>query len=125
MSRIRFSSGILFLAAAVIVPITTSAARADGKKYAFLVGINKYDHPESLPALQYAENDVVALGELLHKQGFEIVLLSDASAKKEKNDGFKPTKGNIETQLGKLLKKCDGGDVLLLGFSGHGMYFDE
>jgi TPR repeat protein len=109
----------------LVVCIATPWCWADSKKYALLVGINQYDHPETVPPLKYAENDVIAMGDLLKKHGFENVLMTGQTAAREKNDGLKPTKKNIERELDKLLQKCQTGDILILGFSGHGIYLEE
>jgi len=125
MSRRRCYPSLLLVVSTVYTCLAAPAAFADGKKYAFLVGINTYEHSKVLPQLQYAENDAIEVGQLLKKHGFEIVLLTDTSAKESKNDKLKPTKANIEKLLEQQLAKCREGDVLLLGFSGHGMFFDE
>ncbi|MFM9961898.1 MAG: hypothetical protein ACKV2Q_11820 [Planctomycetaceae bacterium] len=43
---------------------------AEGKKYALLVGVAKYD-PSQLNRLQFAEDDATEMGKVLEKLGFE------------------------------------------------------
>jgi hypothetical protein len=123
MTRVRLSWSLFLVALICGGVIPTNAARAEGKKYAFLVGINKYDHPEPLPALRYAENDVIALAEVLRANGYRTEVLTDTAGKKDK--ALKPTKANIQAKLAEQLKKCTAGDVLIFGLSGHGVYFKD
>jgi TPR repeat protein len=126
MRRLQDSGRLLFLAvglASAWLLVPASTVRADGKKYAFLVGINVYERPNMLPNLEYAENDVTELAQFLRTAGFETIVLTDGTAKVD--SALKPTKSNIELQLARQLKKCDSDDLLLIGLTGHGVYFDK
>src|SRR5262245_15101462 len=52
--------GLVLLGLAAAPP----AAQAQSKKYALLVGVTEYDHPE-VRSLKYTENDVVELSKIL------------------------------------------------------------
>ena len=74
---------------------TASVQAQDGpKKYALLVGVNKYDHAEmNRPyPLQYAEADVDDLAQMLRISGYEVDLVT----------GSKATKAEIEARLNDL-----------------------
>ena len=70
-----------------------SAPVQEGKRYAVLVGPRRYDHSK-LPLLEYTENDVTELAEVLRGAGYEVVLLTDTTG--QKDDKLAPTKANIE-----------------------------
>jgi formylglycine-generating enzyme required for sulfatase activity len=108
---------VLLLAGAGVLLPTWGQGPA-GKKYAVVVGINRYAHKKLTP-LKYAENDATALAEVLTRAGYEVVLLTD-SAKKA---SLQPTRANIEARLREVLEKCRGGETVLLALAGHGLQF--
>jgi formylglycine-generating enzyme required for sulfatase activity len=88
-----------------------------GKKYALLVGVKDYRHPD-LERLSYTENDVVELASVL--KGFtEVVVLTTSAG--EKKAELAPTAKNIRTQLKRLLEKVTRHDTMLVGLAGHGL----
>jgi hypothetical protein len=93
-----------------------------GRKYALLVGVNAYEHPR-LERLQFAENDVSELAAVLEGADYEVVLLTGAAG--SRNAERRPTRANIEARLKEVLGKCRRGDLLLLGFAGHGLQFER
>ena len=88
------------------------------KKYAFVVGVNTYQHPNLRP-LKYAENDAVKLGELLEKNGYAVTLLTGSGPADRK-----PTRKGIEDRLEQVLTGCQKADTVLVAFAGHGLQFD-
>jgi hypothetical protein len=109
------------LAAALLSAFGQGPAKTAGKKYAVLVGVNRYEHPK-LARLKYAENDVSELADVLGKAGYEVVLLTGpAGARKP---GCRPTRVNIEARLKEVLRKCRRADTLVLAFAGHGVQFE-
>ena len=124
--RLPWLCAVLVLAAACL---SAGQARADGKpeckRYALLVGINKYDHPEILPPLEFAENDAEGMADFLRPYGFECTVLTDLTATKAKDTSLKPTTANIQKQLDRIVKKCGAGDLFIIGFSGHGIYINK
>jgi hypothetical protein len=123
-------------AVCLVVPLTVllgaAPARAAGKKYALLVGINAYDS-DKLPRLEYAVRDAARTAAVLKKHGYDVTLLTDEAGRADQSR--LPTRDNIERALDGLLgrydperKRTDGGrfrrgDTLLVGFAGHGVQF--
>ena len=120
MSR---TAAVCRLLAAALVPLAAlPPLRAEPpapKRYAVLVGINRYQHP-NLPELQFAEADVTDLGNVLRDAGYEVTLLTGSAG----DDALRPTKANIESQVQDVLRRCAAGDTVLLAFTGHGVQFD-
>src|SRR4051812_14475462 len=94
-----------FLIAALLGTLTTSVLGQTeaSKKYALVVGINKYHH-DNLPDLPYAVNDARELASVLTRAGYEVVLLTDDTGKGDKTR--EPTRDNIERELKKMLDRC-------------------
>lgn len=85
-----------------------------GKKYAVLVGINKYPY---INPLHGCVNDIRAFEELLKRNyGFSnLVTLTDEEATRE----------NILLQLQSSLKTVQRGDLFVFMYSGHGTLFPD
>jgi hypothetical protein len=105
--------------AVLLVPVST--LRAEGRKYALLVGVRDYDHAK-LPDLQFTENDVEDLSRLLEGRGAgfdRVVLLSTQRGKTRPT--LQPTARNIRTALKNLLRGRRRDDTVLIGLAGHGI----
>jgi uncharacterized protein YkwD len=109
---------VLLLSALAGVLLPVWGQEPARKKYALLVGVNRYDHPKLKP-LKYAENDATDLAGVLRKAGYQVVLLTGSARTK----GLRPTKGNIEARLRQVLRKCRSGDTALVALAGHGLHF--
>jgi TPR repeat protein/uncharacterized caspase-like protein len=109
----------LALAVAWLAP---SVSAAEGKRYAVLVGVQKYDHSQ-FKSPEYAEADVTELGSILKTAGYEVTLLTDSTGKKDK--ALDPTKTNIEKALQVVLDKCKGDDLVVFAFAGHGLRSED
>ncbi|MFO0810825.1 MAG: SUMF1/EgtB/PvdO family nonheme iron enzyme [Gemmataceae bacterium] len=106
----------LLAALFAIVPV----ARADEhvRRFAFLVGINEYQH---LPRLEWAENDVADLAKTLTDGRYDEVVALTGKA-----DGrLKATRANIAVRLSELAAKCGSDDLLLVALAGHGWQFGD
>jgi hypothetical protein len=92
-----------------------------GKRWALIIGINKYEKSKSISPLIGAENDALALkGALKEYAGFpenQIVLMTTGT----QDDSLKPTRGNILTQLSRITDKVGEDGLFLFAFSGHGI----
>jgi len=90
---------------------------AQAKKYALLVGVNKYEHTEmNQPSpLAYAEADVVEMAELLRASGYEVDLLV----------GPKATREAVAAAIKGLAKKGNAEGVVLVGLAGHGVQLEK
>jgi len=88
-----------------------------GKRWAILIGVDDY---VELQDLHYCGADQKALHSRLQSAGFpedHLFLLHDSAAENR----FKPFKANIEKQLKLLLSLVEKDDLVVLGFSGHGL----
>lgn len=94
-----------------------------GQKFAILVGVNEYLHPENFPTLLYPVKDVHAWqNELVESFGFErenIIMMAPREAPSKR-----PDKQKIISELDKLLAKVDENDLIICMFSGHGTQND-
>jgi sulfatase modifying factor 1 len=91
---------------------------ADGRKLALLVGCENYVHAH-LTDLEYAEEDVLELAEVLKGQGFVCTVLTHQTGAKDPD--LEPTASNIRKALTKLLAGVSKNDLFLVGLAGHGM----
>jgi uncharacterized caspase-like protein len=89
-----------------------------GRKLAFLVGVKSYDHAE-LKNLDFPENDVKELSDVLKGQGFTVTLMSTSAARTD-TEHF-PDADNIRQQLSAILKGASKRDLILVGLAGHGL----
>ena len=108
------------LAACCLVALSAAPSSADEppKKYAVLVAVGQYDHPD-LRRLKYTGNDVAELAEVLADKvhGYAVTTLTDATE-------TKPTKANVESAVRKVLDACKAGDTVVIGLAGHGVQFE-
>src|SRR5262249_6005556 len=83
------------LAALLLAALSAGLAQPPaGKKYAVLVGVKDYDHA-GLRNLDYPVNDVVKLGELLGKHGYQVTLLRSGAAEA----GLRRARASTHTRL--------------------------
>jgi formylglycine-generating enzyme required for sulfatase activity len=90
------------------------------KRYALLVGVNTYEHPQITPLIG-AANDMVLLEEALVKYGgFDrdrvVRLTTDAT-----DPMSRPTAANILEKLSNVLKAVPADGLVVFAFSGHGI----
>ena len=104
------------LAVLCLLAVTMSAT-AQPKKYALLVGVNKYEHAEmNRPTpLEYAEADVKDLAELLRESGYEVDLLTGKDA----------TRAAVLGKIAGLAKNGTADGVVLVGLAGHGIQLEK
>jgi uncharacterized caspase-like protein len=88
-----------------------------GKKYALLVGVNKYQrHDMNRPRqLEYAEADVTEMAKLLRAGGYKVELLTGKAA----------TRAAIVKALENIKSEGDADGVVLVGLAGHGMQLEK
>jgi hypothetical protein len=86
-------------------------AQAAEKKYALLVGLNKYLYPWAVPQLQFAVNDARELKDVLEKQGWEVTLLLNEDARRER----------VVAELYRHAWVTTPNDDFILYFAGHGV----
>jgi formylglycine-generating enzyme required for sulfatase activity len=90
------------------------------ERWAVLIGVDDY---ANLKPLRYCGADQSALRERLIDSGFRpenIILLHDKAAENK----YKPSQRNIEQQLRLVINSAEADDLLVVGFSGHGVAFE-
>ena len=110
------------LGAAAALPLLGRADDAPkGRQYALLVGVRNYKRDE-LRRLEYTENDVTELAQVLRDAGYKrVVLMTQAEAVAQGDNDLEPTGKNIRRQLRSLLEDRQAEDGVLIAFSGHGV----
>ena len=113
--------------AVLVVLLAIPAAQAQPKKaddakgrWAVLIGVDDYNE---LGKLRFAGNDQKALAEQLVASGFpqdQVFLLHDKATENK----YRPFRENIEKQLDLVLTMVRSDDLLIVGFSGHGVQLD-
>lgn len=114
LSLVASFLGLAFLASVTIAQ--------EPNRYYLGIGVEDYEH-ESLrkPLLKYCVDDVTALSEVLKDRGYDVKLLTDEAAKRDKS--LTPTKENIDREVKKVLDTAKRGDAVILAFAGHGLQF--
>ncbi len=99
---------VLVLLGLMIFPAGAQVVEVyEGRKLAIVVGINRYP----IKRLDYAVADAQKVAEKLGELGFEVTLILDEEATREK----------IFTVLGTELKQTKPEDRVLFYFAGHGL----
>ena len=97
-------------------------AQEGGHRYALLVGVETYD-PAVLRRLDYAEDDVVAVGQALERLGFTVIVMtheSDIPARRPS------TSQKILAQFDGVLKRAQSDqDTLFVMLAGHGLQYKD
>jgi len=105
---------------AVSVASPTWGERNQGTRWAVLIGVNDY---AALEDLKFCSGDMLALKTQLVAAGFDadqVFLVHDRADDKK----YLPFKSNIEQHLNNVLGFAEEDDMIVVAFSGHGMYFD-
>lgn len=116
----------LFLTLLITVAIAPAcnAAALPGQKYALLVGVRNYGQSSQLRKLQYTENDIEDLADVLRDKGFRkenVMTMTQTRGAEELR--FLPIGRNIRRELQLLIRDLQKQDTLLIAFSGHGLQF--
>jgi formylglycine-generating enzyme len=104
---------------AVVLVGLVEAQERTPKKYALLIGVNKYDKP-GFDELDFAEADVKELAEVLKRDGYTVKLLLGSAT-----GSTHATKANIEAAVKEFVPQCTARDTLIIAVSGHGMELDN
>lgn len=111
------------LVVAMIAALECAAVEEDfevAQSWAVLVGIDDYAGAEKLP---YCAADQRALRDQLVASGFpadHVCTLEDQAADLQ----FRPTKENIEREFERIVAQVGQDDLLVVGFSGHGVQIE-
>jgi hypothetical protein len=87
------------------------------KKFAVIIGVEKYAEGSGISDLRFAARDAVVLSSELNGYGFRTVTLSDSA-------GMVPTGNAILNELEELNLSVEEDDLLFFFFAGHGMERD-
>lgn len=112
----RYRFRVLMCLAVCLVPVRAIFADelVGPHKAALLVGVNQYLKP-GFRDLEFAEADVIAVGEQLERLGFEVtVLLGSGTGERQ------ATLANLDAAARKLVAPLGKSDVALVMLSGHG-----
>ncbi len=94
----------------------------EGRKFALLVGVDKYPSNSNFRQLDYPGTDVEALADVLSRSGFESQNMVIMTLQRGASDfRYAPTVENINKEIDALLSAIAPRDSLLIGFSGHGI----
>jgi len=86
------------------------------RRFALLVGIEKYDDPE-FRDVRYAVEDVGSMQEVLDAAGYVTVTIHDDHEMPIR----RPSETNILTELGRICDEAAPEDLVLVFFAGHGV----
>ncbi len=115
----------LVLGLVLAVGLMSQAAEAAGKKYALLVGVDRYGKGALLPPLDYPGRDVEGLAEVLIESGYDkdnvVVMTLKAGAE---DVDLLPSAESIRNQLNLILKPLKPGDSVLILLAGHGVMME-
>lgn len=115
MHRFLFLAALLYFASSA-----SSAFSQEPKRYYLGVSVEKYEH-RALKPLQFCDEDITEMGDLLAEHGYEVKVLSEASAKKDPK--LAPTKENIEREIEAIRTKATAADTVVFALAGHGLQF--
>jgi formylglycine-generating enzyme required for sulfatase activity len=96
-----------------------------GKKYALLVGVDRYGKGTLLPNLTYPQRDVEGLAAVLLESGYardNVIVMTRAGGGEDFD--LLPTAAHIRNQLSLLLKPLKPGDSIIVLLCGHGVMMD-
>ena len=95
---------------------------AQGKKYALLVGVDKYEKGSLLPGLPFPRRDVEELAKVFLQAGYEkdnVVIMTKERGLEDFD--LMPTAEHIRNQFQLLLAQLKPGDSIIVALAGHGV----
>lgn len=120
------SSKSICLAIVMLLSIA-STGRAEGRKFAVLVGVNTYRGTSGLPQLRHAAQDANSLAVALKSAGFTVYEMTHESASKPGNETLAPNLAYIRDQIEGMLAFPNLGaeDAVVISLHGHGVQFEH
>jgi len=123
MKRSISLAAVLAAGVVLLLGAAGSAADAESQKWALLIGVDRYEH-DRLRDLRYCGADAVALRNLLvRRAGFpkeQVIVLHDGAQR----EALRPSRASIRDVLADFLARPEPGDLVVVGFSGHGTHID-
>ena len=95
---------------------------AQGKKYALLVGVDKYEKGSLLPGLPFPRRDVEELAKVFLQAGYEkdnVVVMTKERGLEDFD--LMPTAEHIRNQFQLLVAQLKPGDSIIVALAGHGV----
>ena len=105
---------------------TRAADGAEGRRYALLIGVNRYDNVKAIKRDQnpsFAERDAQQLAETLRGRGFAADSVVAMTTAESRDDGRFPTAVNIRKQVKAIAARLRDGDSVVVSFAGYEMQF--
>jgi len=96
-------------------PTTLGEVQGQDKRYALLVGIDRYERDDQFAPLRYAERDVSRVQARLRDLGYETKVLTTSG-----EGAARPDLANVTASLDRLSRIVKVNDTLLFYFAGHG-----
>lgn len=123
--RNSVSVGSLGLALVVWTVLVCQIADA-GKRYAVVVGVNKYRAGQPLPELPYTENDATKLAETLEAGGYQVTLMTQTVGRRKGDELMNPISDFIRDQIDAILANpfLKEDDVVIVALAGHGVQYE-
>lgn len=109
-----YPSGVvaIIMAALLTTSLSSTVSAAEGKRVAFVVGINKYENLGKDRQLERAVNDAREVSRTLRKIGFQVT------------EGIDVTTSEFDSKWQNVLNSLTEEDTFVLFFSGHGVEVD-
>lgn len=101
---------------------SSSTSTSQGRKFALLVGVDKYPSNSNFRQLDYPGTDVETFADVLRRAGFDSENVVVMTLKRGAADfRYAPTVDNINKEIEALLGAIHPRDSVVIGFSGHGI----
>jgi hypothetical protein len=107
----RSDAAFLLFTIALTCAAAPASAQSVGRRYALLIGVSSSLKPTAVPKLNFVDNDVEELGQLLKRQGFEVKTVPNESADRER----------IVKELYAHALTLTEQDTFVLYYAGHGV----
>src|SRR5271157_3152132 len=121
--RLILALGLLLAASGGPWEIPGSAQEpGQGKKYALLVGVDKYEKGSLLPGLPFPRRDVEELAKVFLQAGYDkdnVVIMTKERGLEDFD--LMPTAEHIRNQFQLLLAQLKPGDSIIVALAGHGV----
>lgn len=111
---------------ALVILLLCTAAEAQERHLAIVVGVNAYRANSGLPKLQHAASDAAVLSATLRDAGFKVYEMTHDVARRDGQETMAPQLAYIRDQTRGILETPNLGeeDAVMITLHGHGVQFD-
>lgn len=97
-----------------------------GRRFAVVVGVDKYRTSGGLGDLAHAEDDATSIADVLRTQGFTVIVLTHSAAREPGSEHLAPNSEYIRDVIRSILETPNLGkdDTVVISLHGHGVHFD-